>query len=197
MTHTHPLQWPLGRKRTPEHKRLWGQFDAKRTRPQAAEGLMEELRKLGAKNVVLSSNLAIRQDGLPYTKQPRSATNDQGVAVYFDLNGRQMCFACDQFIEAAANLWAIKLTIEAIRGIGRWGASDMMEQAFTGFQALPASTVSHPNYFAGCMTKAEIDARYRELAIEHHPDAGGDAEVMAEINRQRDDVRERLHGDES
>ena len=36
------------------------------------------------------------------------------------------------------NIHAIRRTIEALRGIACWGTGDMMEHAFTGFEALPA-----------------------------------------------------------
>lgn len=42
------------------------------------------------------------------------------------------------------------------------------------------------DYFAGCSTAEEVEARYKELAKQNHPDLGGDAAVMAEINRQHD-----------
>ena len=37
-------------------------------------------------------------------------------------------------------------------------------------------------YFDGCKDEQEIKTRYRDLAKEHHPDLGGDAEIMKEIN---------------
>lgn len=41
------------------------------------------------------------------------------------------------------------------------------------------------DYFEGANTLEEVEARYRELARQYHPDLGGDAATMAEINRQR------------
>ena len=40
------------------------------------------------------------------------------------------------------------------------------------------------NYFAGIIGVENIKTRYRELALEHHPDRGGDLAIMQEINRQ-------------
>ena len=40
------------------------------------------------------------------------------------------------------------------------------------------------NYFDNCTSESERKSRYRELAKKHHPDIGGDAKVMAEINSQ-------------
>jgi hypothetical protein len=70
----------------------------------------------------------LRQDGLPYAN--RRAPSDTGAAVYFSYKGRQMCFACDKWQDVYDNIYAISKTIEALRGIERWGAGDMVEQAF-------------------------------------------------------------------
>jgi len=39
-------------------------------------------------------------------------------------------------------------------------------------------------FFDGCNTQEEVKARYRKLAMEHHPDKGGSEEVMKEINKE-------------
>ena len=40
------------------------------------------------------------------------------------------------------------------------------------------------NYFSGITDKKALKKRFRELALEHHPDHGGDVVVMQEINGQ-------------
>lgn len=42
------------------------------------------------------------------------------------------------------------------------------------------------NYFDNCNTPSERKKRYRELAKKHHPDVGGNAKTMQEINKQYD-----------
>lgn len=44
------------------------------------------------------------------------------------------------------------------------------------------------NYFENCTTPGEIKARYRELAMKHHPDRGGDTRIMQDINGQYHDL---------
>lgn len=50
------------------------------------------------------------------------------------------------------------------------------------------------DYFEGANTLEEVEARYRDLARQYHPDVGGDTAVMAEINRQRTMARAFFHG---
>lgn len=50
------------------------------------------------------------------------------------------------------------------------------------------------DYFEGANTLEEVEARYRDLARQYHPDLGGDAATMAEINRQRTMARAFFRG---
>lgn len=50
------------------------------------------------------------------------------------------------------------------------------------------------NYFAGLTHVEEIKTRYRTLAMQHHPDRGGDAERMKVLNREYHDALRRCHG---
>ena len=48
-------------------------------------------------------------------------------------------------------------------------------------------------YFANCKTVSDIKRVYRALALEHHPDRGGDTAVMQEINSQYHAALESCH----
>lgn len=50
------------------------------------------------------------------------------------------------------------------------------------------------DYFESANTLEEVEARYRELARQYHPDVGGDTAIMAEINRQRTMARAFFRG---
>ena len=50
------------------------------------------------------------------------------------------------------------------------------------------------DYFEGANTLEKVEARYRDLARQYHPDLGGDAATMAEINRQRTMARAFFRG---
>ena len=98
-----------------------------------------------------------------------------------------MCFACDRYTSPEANMRAIELTIAALRGITRWGASDMLERAFTGFTALPGAGASeHWSDVLGVpkgASRTDIDAAYKRLRSQHHPDRGGDGEQFHRITK--------------
>lgn len=170
-----PLHWP-------EH---WPRAKSRQNAPfqmtlaGARDHLMNELRLMGARYIVLSSNLELRRDGLPYANQRKP--EDAGVSVYFQWHGKQMTFACDRWNKVEDNIRAIGKTIEALRGIDRWGASDMMERAFSAFEALPPPE----GFTQTCWTvlgvpegssPEEIAAAYRSLARMAHPDKGGSRE---------------------
>jgi curved DNA-binding protein CbpA len=42
--------------------------------------------------------------------------------------------------------------------------------------------------------REEIEEAYRKLAMQHHPDRGGDAREMARVNAARDEMLERAVG---
>lgn len=47
-------------------------------------------------------------------------------------------------------------------------------------------------FFDGCKTLNELKAEYRRLAMENHPDMGGDVETMQKINAEHDEAFKRL-----
>lgn len=105
MAEAHPLHWPAGWPRTKGRSR--SRFDV--TFAAARDGLMEQLRLMGARYVILSTNVELRRDGLPYSKQ--SEPVDPGVAIYFEWHGKQMSFACDRWDRVRDNVRAIGKTI--------------------------------------------------------------------------------------
>src|SRR5262249_50732597 len=116
---------------------------------------------------------------------------DPGVAVYFKLRGKPMCFACDKWARIEDNVHAINKTIGALRGITRWGSGDMMMQAFTGFVSLPAP--EQPWQILGLDTSTpsqeDVDAAYKQLASKYHPDRmGGDEYEAKRVNVARDEL---------
>lgn len=138
---------------------------------------------MGATNVVISSNFRLRRDGLPYVDQER--IKDPGVAAYFVLSGRTQCIPCDRWATPQENARAIAKSVEALRGLDRWGAKAFVDAAFKGFEALPAPSSEwrkildvHPR----SASLSDAESAYRFLAHINHPDKGGAPGKMAELN---------------
>lgn len=189
-TEAYPLYWPEGRPRTVQHRRENAKFSTSFAR--ARDDVIRQIEMMCGKyshqrkeaNVVVSTNIALRRDGLPLAGQ--RIPDDPGVAVYFTYKKRQMCFACDRWKKIEDNMQAVAKTIEALRGVARWGTGDMMEAAFTGFTALPAPGGGRTwrevlGIQVGTPSRDMLDEIYRKLRSKHHPDHGGDAEMFHEL----------------
>lgn len=192
MIEAYPLYWPLGWPRTPAQEISKSRFDGRPDKVQ--KELIAEIERLGGRNLVISTNIKLRADGLPYVG--RRDPYDNGVAVYFDRKGEGMCFACDRYWHIWENMRAIQKTIEALRGIERWGASDMMERAFSGFTALPAPGGSRSwrdvLQLGGSPTLDMAKVAYRTLSLQRHPDRGGSHDAMTELNRAWEEAQQAL-----
>jgi hypothetical protein len=187
----YPLTWPPGWRRISPFSRKKSRFSAAGESLDVGKGtrrLLAELKTFGVpeSQILISSNLKLRNDGLPYSQQA-TAGLDPGVAVYWKRNGKEQCMAMDRYDRIADNLAALAATIAAMRAIERHGGAEILDRAFTGFAALPA-----PEQWwqvlgvSSSATEEEIKLAYRRAASIHHPDAGGDAGEMARINRARD-----------
>lgn len=184
MIDAYPLQWPVTWPRTSTPRRA----KFKTSFAHARDELLRELKLLGATSVIISSNTELRRDGLPYAnkRQPE----DVGIAVYFKLNGDDQCVPCDKWSRTEDNLQAIRKTIEALRGLERWGAKEMVNAAFRGFKALPASAIVTPYQKRAWYEVLEVSqtaspevikAAYRQKMLKAHPDQGGTAAGFQEV----------------
>ena len=182
-----PLQWPLGKTRNqrPEYSRFKpGSIYSE------AQDIFRQLELMGASQIVISSNMQYRNDGLPYTRQN---VHDTGVAVYFKSNnGDDQCIPCDSWVSLEENMRAIAKTIEAMRGIERWGGKSLMNAAFSGFKALPEAIVTpppdrpHRDWWVVLGVERNADAptvkqAYRRAQATAHPDAGGSSYDFQEV----------------
>lgn len=215
MTQAYPLAWPAGWPRTPSVKRKDAQFgktemklsssgngSSWRTKRRlsiedAIKRVRIELERLGVdarEDMIVSTNLKLNLAGIPRGNQGEPA--DPGVAVYFQ-KPRQptRVMAIDAYSRVADNLGAIAATLEAMRAIERHGGAQILDRAFTGFEALPAphSCWDILGLSPGASEKAINDA-FRDRAKRAHPDAGGSDAAMAELNRARDEALQTVGG---
>ena len=198
-----PLSWPASKERTPAWKRQTPKFGTGNyargsfTIDEATRMLKAEVERLGARGLILSTNLRLRNDCLPYSNQ--KMPEDPGAAVYFKLDGRDTVLACDKWAKVQDNIFAITKHIDALRGQDRWGVGSR-EQAFAGFAALPPPIQGEPParswrqvFGVAGLTNINIGAvnhLYRKLAKERH----GDEDALRELNIARDQAREELDG---
>ena len=190
-----PLQWPVGWKRMASYQRKSATFSKNGQALSVFDGVqrvLDELEKLGVHqdDVVVSTNLLTRLDGMPRSNQARPA--DVGVAVYWQKSAKEpmRCMAVDRYTEVADNLAAVAATLEAMRSIERHGGAAILDRAFTGFTALPAPVAGQRDWWTvlgvePVATVAEIREAFNRRARELHPDRGGDAAAMAELNVAR------------
>lgn len=156
----------------------------------ATKRVLLELGRLGVADgdAIISTNLQLRIDGLPRSNQGEPA--NPGVAVYWETGKGTKVMAIDRYDRVADNLAAIAATLEAMRAIERHGGGQILERAFTGFTALaaPKSCWEILGLRQGAPA-AEVNARFRDLANQHHPDKpGGDHGRMAGIAAARDEA---------
>jgi hypothetical protein len=205
----YPLAWPTGWTRTKARRAAMFSKNPRRTNGagvvwrqreglSVGDGLARlagELRRLGARTVVISSNLRTNLDGTITAKQAKQL-EDPGVAVYFRLHDQPRVLACDRWTSAADNMAAIAAHIEAIRAQDRYGVGTL-DQAFAGYAALPPVGGSQGGDWraelglggrAG-LTLEDIDTVYRRLLFERHPDRGGSHDAIVRLNLARDAAR--------
>lgn len=181
----YPLTWPQGKPRIkyPQRSRFKASFALCR------DELLREIQRIGGGLPILSTNIQLKRDGLPYAGQKEP--EDKGVAVYFTFKKQQMCFACDRWDKVGDNIQAIRYTINALRGIERWGTGDMVQQSFAGFVALPAPPDPYQVLeIQSGATHEEIDRAYRHKIVAAHPDNGGSVNEVQRLVDARKKLKE-------
>lgn len=198
-----PLQWPLGYARTQHPKRA--AFKANQV-GRNIKDILTEIKRLGGTDPIISTNIPLRSDGLPYADWQRRSITDYGVAVYFTYDGSQTVLAYDKWDRIEDNMRAISLAIEAMRGMDRWGVSDLLKRAFMGFKALPAGdgvtsneVIQTPKrdwwdvlHVHKGSSDDMIQIAYKHLSKKYHPDGGGefaDIEKFKELTEAFSEIK--------
>lgn len=182
----YPLYWPDSWPRTESHKIKRAQFKD-RSVYVARKELEFEVRRFGGQNLIISSNLELKMDGMPRSNQKQPA--DKGVSVFFDRKDEPVALACDVYSTVEDNLWALVRTLDALRQIERDGSPALINRAFKGFAALPDPNTRKWWEVLGVEMSAdnsEIKKAYFILANIHHPDKGGDPMMFDQIQKAYD-----------
>lgn len=184
MIDAYPLHWPAGYKRTPTSSRTWSRFD--QTYDKAQRFLHEELGRLRAKDIIVSTNLRVRRDGMLYADELNRKIDDPGVAIYFKYKGKDVSMCCDKYNKVWENIYALGKGIEALRGMERWGVSEFLERMFTGFTALSEQSSALKWWEVLELERPTRDIEiirdsYLFLAKQRHPDKGGTTAAFQEL----------------
>lgn len=183
----YPLQWPVGWPRTERYRVKNGAYTVPFIR--ARDDVFRSVRLLGGRDVVLSTNIPLRRDGIPLAGQRQP--DDVGVAVYWtDPKKKPRVIACDAWRKVDHNVRAVGLALEGLRSIDRAGASQILERAFTGFAALPAPMGGDWRQVLGFAPgtrpmRGQIEDAYRARVHTAHPDTGGSHDLMVALNDAR------------
>lgn len=201
----YPLSWPQGWKVTPATERRGARFTTiKRwydegVRQQVITGAVSVadatkrvLKELSAfdvaeQDIIISTNLMLRNDGLPRSGQPEPI--NPGAAVYWrvDRVAPYKVLAIDQYTRVADNLAAIAATLNAMRLIERHGNAEILTRVFQGFAALEGPVQRTWREILGMDKDSPapftvVRNSYVILAKQHHPDNGGSVQAMQELN---------------
>jgi hypothetical protein len=176
-----PLTWPPTFPRAKQRES--GRFKASLS--SSLKNVQESLRLFAADSGKKLENLTISSNVTLGAHKP----TDPGVAVWFVWDGLQVCIAVDRYSSIEGNLQAIHHIVEARRVELRHGTLALVRATFQGFKALP--TPAGKGWREVLMVNVErephdfelVRGLNRKLASANHPDKGGSAERMAEINR--------------
>lgn len=182
----YPLTWPDGLPRT--ERKAASQF--RTSLSVAINNVKKSLAAFGSDTGKSVSDVAVTSNvgGISF-----EGPEDTGVAIWFTWEGAPRCIAVDRYPKVEDNLQAIHHILEARRTEMRHGGLHIVRQTFKGFVALPAPAGAKSWRevldLTGDVTRAQIDAAYRNKAQTAHPDKGGSAEDMTALNRARAEAR--------
>jgi hypothetical protein len=197
--HVDGVDWPEGFERTdPDDRASYpGGFEV--TRHRAFASIMDELEAIDAYNIDVQTN-APHKSRQPHQPYKDATPDDPSVVVYFERDGQRYAIPCDRWDNLRDNARAIGSYLDAKRAIERYGVSTVDTEMST--QALPSGDDEEAIVVAGGETlephevlevspdapDAVVKGAYRELLKERHPDHGGTAEELKQLNQAKDSL---------
>ncbi|WP_436347405.1 DnaJ domain-containing protein [Natronorubrum sp. FCH18a] len=181
------LKWPDGFERTSAEDREPYPHGFRVSRTRAFENILEELRKMNARNVQVKT-AAPHTQAEPHRPYADRDPDDSGVVVYFERDGQQFAVPCDRWDNLRDNAQSIAKYLNAKRALERYGVQTVESEFST--QALPSAdedVVAPPEphhdvlEVAPDATDDDVKAAARAKKKEHHPDLGGDRERFQRV----------------
>ncbi|MBE9179704.1 J domain-containing protein [Oculatella sp. LEGE 06141] len=158
---------------------------------RAADDLIYELTLLQATDIVISCDVQPLNGFIGYPEDYKQPI-DPSAAISFKLKGVEYAFTCSVWDTVTGNMRDIGLAIAQKRSI-RQRRCTTLEKEFVGYRAKkafipkPGAARSLPwwrvLYVSPDAPLTVIEAAYRSLSRDYHPDQGGSHEAMAELNR--------------
>lgn len=210
-TTAYPLCWPPGEPRTEPKEIKRAKFSRDNDKglrsqlsiAQAMRRLNEQISaytKCGQKwrvnpdTVIVSSNVVLNKDGSIRSSQ--RDPEDPAVAVYYVLDGDNICIPMDTYDRVADNIASVAQCIKDLRSLERHGHR-ISKKAYSGFTALPSPDQVSVKTWREVLDYHGDDLKHAKLAYKilislHHPDHGGDPAYAAQINEAWKQAQEAL-----
>jgi hypothetical protein len=183
---TRPSTWKP--KRSPFKGHNWSRIEKE---------LLEEIARINGRDITIALDIrnpghfrsdgGIRADARPVTS---------AVVVSFTRpDGRRLVFPCDAYAFWQDNIWAIRLSLEALRAVDRHGVT-AGDQQYEGFAALPPGggssrmTADDARVLVAELSGFEVSAlafpsvftvALQRARSKSHPDAGGSTEQFQKL----------------
>ena len=193
------LDWPDGFERTSAGEREPYPHGFRVTRSQAFDNILEELRKMDARDVQLDTG-AEHQQRNPNKPYANSDFDDPGVVVRFERNGQQFAVPCDRWDNPRDNAQAIARYLDAKRALERYGVETVESEFAT--QRLPPGDDEADAIVVGAApnqpdphdvlevspdaSDAVVKAAARQKLAEHHPDKGGNRDQFRRVKEAKE-----------
>jgi len=181
----YPLHWPQGYPVT--ETRIASKFTC--TFAEARDGIFNELNRLGADEFFISCNINRNKGGA--LVHGKLVYDNTGAAVYFKFKGERKVIACDKWKYIHENFRAIEKSLQAIRGLDRWGCTNIISQAVSGLKELASGGNKTWWQIPGVDITAspiEVKTKYKELIKKYHPDksSGSESDFIEVQNAYQD-----------
>lgn len=189
-----PAKWP-GRKRPAFWKPKRSPFKGHNW-SRIEKELLEEIARINGRDVSIALDIRnpghFRQDG--GIRADARPVTPSVVLTFTRPDGKKLVFPCDAYAFWQDNIWAIRLSLEALRAVDRHGVT-AGDQQYEGFAALPPGSngkMSEDDARALIAELSGIEASalafqsvltmaLRTARSKAHPDAGGSTEKFQEV----------------